>query len=75
MAEMGSDWGNMAASDQGGDGSFKQEVMATSYQRQWHFQTKIDGSGLISEGGREEKREEIKGEQSEWIGERERESD
>ena len=51
----------MAASDQGGDGSFKQEVMATSYQRQWHFQTKIDGSGLIGEGGREEKREEIKG--------------
>ena len=47
--------------------------MATSDQRQWYFQAKIDGSGLIDEGGREEKREEIKREQSEWIGERERE--
>ncbi|KAK9994993.1 hypothetical protein SO802_024696 [Lithocarpus litseifolius] len=49
MVEMGSNRGGMAASDQGGNGSFRLVTMASSDQRQWSLQTRSDGSGLIGE--------------------------
>ena len=48
---MGLDQDDMAASDRGGNGSFRLTTMASSDQQRWSLQKRSDGSGLISEGG------------------------